>query len=480
MNWGIKLISGVAVAIVALVAFAVVLWWLGQEPNVVLEKNIPGMDKKNANKYALPKQQLKIGEFFVKGDGVPAQGITQSWTRFRGTEFDNICKQQVKLADQWPKDGPKVLWRVKLGEGYAAPVIKNGRVYILDYDEDKKGDALRCLSLANGKEIWRRWYRIKIKRNHGMSRTVPAINERYVVTIGPKCQVMCVKADSGDLLWGLDLEKKFGTKIPLWYTGQCALIENNVAVIAPGGKGILMMGVDCQTGEIVWKTPNRRGLQMSHASIIPMTLAGKRMYVYPALGGMVGVSAEKEDLGTLMWESKAWNRKVIAPSPVDCGNDKIMVTAGYGGGSMLLQIIKKEGKFEVKIIQEIKSNKGLACEQQTPVLLNNKLYAVLPKDAGPLRQQFVCTDPNDLTKILWSSGKTNRYGLGPFIVADNKFYILSNDGTLTMARTGVEKFEELGKAKVLLGHDAWGPIAIAGTRMLLRDSTSMVCIDVGE
>lgn len=476
----IGIISGFIVGIVALAAVGLIFWWALQQPDMVIKKNVPGMDKVNAGKYAVPKKQLKIGEFFVKGDGVPETGIPQSWTRFRGRDFDNICRQQVKLADKWSKEGPKVLWRVKLGEGHAAPVIHQGRVYLLDYDEIKKGDALRCLSLSDGKEIWRRWYRIKIKRNHGMSRTVPAVNDKYVVTIGPKCQVMCVRAESGDFLWGLDLEKKFGTKIPLWYTGQCALLEGNVAVIAPGGKDILMMGVDCETGKILWKTPNPKGYNMSHSSIIPMTLAGKRMYIYSALGGIVGVSAEKDDFGELVWESNAWNRKVIVPSPVLLGNDKIMLTAGYGGGSMLLHIIKKNGKFKAEVVQKIKSNKGLACEQQTPVFYGNRLYSVLPKDAGPLRQQFVCADPNDLTKIIWSSGKTKRYGLGPFIVADNKFYILSDDGILTMARAGADKFEELGKAKVLSGHDSWGPIAIAGTRMLLRDSKNMACIDVGH
>ena len=476
----IRIISGFFCGLAALVAVALIYWLSQQQPDFPIEKSVPGMDKKNAGKYALPKHQVNIGEFFLEGQGVPERDNRFSWPRFRGQDFDNICKQQVKLADKWPENGPEELWRVKLGEGHAAPVINKGRVYLLDYDEDEKADALRCLSLADGKEIWRRWYRIKIKRNHGMSRTIPAVNDQYVVTIGPKCQVMCVRADTGDLLWGLDLEKKFGTKIPLWYTGQCALLEGNIAVIAPGGKDVLMMGIDCATGKTVWQTANPHGWAMSHSSIIPMELAGKRTYVYPALGGIVGISAEKDDLGELLWANGDWNRKVIAPSAVPLGDDKIMVTAGYGGGSMILQITRKNNKFTAEAVQEIKPNKGLACEQQTPVFWNNRLFAVLPKDAGPLRQQFVCADPEDLTEILWSSGKTRRYGLGPFIMADNKFYILSDDGILTMARADTEKFDELAKAKVLPGHDAWGPIAIAGTKMLLRDSKNMVCIDVGE
>ena len=78
------------------------------------------------------------------------------------------------------------------------------------------------------------------------------------------------------------------------------LIDNEEAiVIAPGGKA-LMIGVDCATGKIVWKTPNPDSLRMSHTSIIPMTIQGKKMYVYTALGCMC-VSAEGDDTGKMLW-----------------------------------------------------------------------------------------------------------------------------------------------------------------------------------
>ena len=92
-----------------------------------------------------------------------------------------------------------------------------------DYDEELGEDALRCLSLDDGREIWRRAYRVRVKRNHGMSRTVPALADGVVVTVGPRCHVMAVNAISGELLWGLDLERAYGSETPFWYTGQCPL-----------------------------------------------------------------------------------------------------------------------------------------------------------------------------------------------------------------------------------------------------------------
>ena len=479
-----KIYSLIIILIVALVATAGLRWLLLQGPAVEIKKSVPGMDGRSAMKLTAPKESIEIGSLFksveTEGVGDGKTGQLGEWLRFRGSDFSNIVTQDVRLADHWPEAGPKRLWSIDLGEGHAAAVVSSGRVYLLDYDETTKADLLRCISLASGKEIWQRGYKIHVKRNHGMSRTIPAINTQYVVTIGPRCHVMCVDALSGDFKWGLDLEKDFGTKVPLWYTGQCPVIDNNVAVIAPVGDEILMMGVDCDNGKIVWQTPNVDKWQMSHSSIMLATISGKRMYVYCALGGMVGLSAENDDLGKVLWKTTEWKHKVTAPSPVVMNNGLVMISGGYGAGSMLFKVEKSGSNFTVKALQTVKTIEGVASEQQTPIYYKNHIFSILPKDAGVLRREFVCCKENDLTSIAWSSGKVNRFGLGPYILADKKFYILNDNGVLTMIKASLEKYEQLGQAQVLSGHDAWGPIALVGTKMLLRDSKSMVCIDVGE
>jgi outer membrane protein assembly factor BamB len=134
--------------------------------------------------------------------------------------------------------------------------------------------------------------------------------------------------------------------------------------------------------------------------------------------------------------------------------------------------------FSAESLQTLKPGEGLASEQQTPIFYKGHLFSILPKDAGPLRNQLVCCHPDDLSKIVWSSGKTNRFGLGPYIVADGKFYIISDDGVLTVLRTSTKEYIQLAQAKVLDGVDAWGPLAIVKGMLLARDSHRLVCIDV--
>ncbi|HPO13371.1 MAG TPA: PQQ-binding-like beta-propeller repeat protein [Candidatus Hydrogenedentes bacterium] len=449
-------------------------WWLTQDPTLSLQARLPGTD--GTPPASESKGTVKdLAGTFQQFDGTPAD-LPGAWPRFRGSDFDNICKDSVKLAESWGENGPTVLWKVELGEGHAAPVVLAGRVYLLDYDEKKRADAIRCFSLADGREIWRRSYGISVKRNHGMSRTIPAVTENYLVTIGPRCHVVCLDAVSGAFKWGIDLQKDYGTKEPLWYTGQCPLIDDNKVILAPCGTDVLMMAVDCETGSAVWKTPNTKKWNMSHSSIIPATIAGKKMYVYCAVGGITGVSREAGDAGKTLWQLP-WAAKVIAPSPVPLEDGKIFLTAGYGEGGMMIQVHENNGEFTAEVLYKHGPKDGMACEQQTPIYYDGLLYSIMPKDAGALRCQFVCYRPDGT--LAWSSEQSNRFGLGPYLLADGKFYILNDDGMLTVIKASKDGFEPLGHTQVLHGQDAWGPIALAGDRMLLRDSKQMVCIAAG-
>lgn len=456
------------------VATALLVRWFTYDPAADLDVSLPGKDGRPPG-LAREETDTDLTGVFQQFEGVPSD-LPGAWPRFRGPRYDNICEAGVALADGWGDDGPEVLWSVDLGEGHAGAAVLKGRVYVLDYDEEARADALRCFSLEDGREIWRRSYAVAIKRNHGMSRTVPAVTDRYVVTMGPRCHVVCLDSMTGEFRWGIDLRKEYAATEPLWYTGQCPLVDEGQAIIAAGGPDVLLMAVDCETGEVRWKTPNPKGWGMSHSSIMPMAIAGTRMYVYCALGGVTGVVAEGERAGEALWEAP-WNARVIAPSPVAAGDDRIFLTAGYGNGSIMLKLHERDGGFSPEVLFKKGPTEGLACEQHTPIYRDGLLYAIMPKDAGALKEQFVCYDTEG--SLVWSSGQENRFGLGPFLLADGKFYVLSDDGVLTMLEASREAYVPLGQARVLDGHDAWGPIAIAGDRMLLRDSRKMVCIAAG-
>ncbi len=459
----------------AAIAVSSFLFWFLYNPVKHLTVSVPGMDNRPEGGIET-LEVVNIGEFFERFDS-HSSSLKGKWTQFRGADFDNIYKGNTKLIDGFGNDGARIVWSVELGEGHAAPVIYNGLVYILDYLEDERRDALRCFSLETGKELWQRSYGVHIKRNHGMSRTVPAINDKYLVTIGPRCHVMCVDPNTGDLLWTMDLAREFESEVPLWYTGQCPIIIDDIVVLAPGGTSLLI-GVDCATGEVMWRTPNPDGWKMSHSSVVPMEFKGKKMFAYAALGGICGISAEGDDVGEILWKTTEFSASVVVPSPLILNDGKIFITAGYGAGGMLLQLKPSKNGFNLEVLQNYRPRDGIASEQQTPLFLNGYIYCIQPKDAGSTRNQLVCVKEDDVMNILWTSGRAERFGLGPYMFADGKIFILGDDGTLTIGRANPTGFEMLGSTKVIDGVDSWGPFAIADGFLLMRDSKRMVCIDI--
>lgn len=460
--------------IFVLIAILSILWWQAYNPVADFTTNNPGLDNRGSGSGA--EENIMIGELFERLDE-QSTSLNEEWPRFRGEHFDNIYQSDINLLNKFDQTSPPILWSVELGEGHAGPAIYDGYAYILDYDETQRADLLRCFLLKDGTELWRRGYHVNVKRNHGMSRTVPAITDDFILTIGPRCHVMCVERENGDFLWGIDVEKEYESEVPLWYTGQCPLIDDGIAVIATGGNA-LMIGVDCQSGEIIWKTINPDGWKMSHSSIMPFTFGGKKMYVYAAVGGVVGITANGPDRGSVLWKTAAFNHSVIAPSPVCMPDGKIFLTAGYGAGSMMLQLSENAGEFSVEILQEYKPSEGLACEQQTPVFYKGHLFGILPKDGGTMRNQMVCVHPDDCRKIVWSSGKTTRFGLGPFMVANDQFFLLNEDGTFYSIQPSTSAYRQTDAVKIFDGHDAWAPLAIADGYMLLRDANTMYCINI--
>lgn len=463
------------VPVIILLMIAVITWWLVHNPVSSFTYSVPGMDKRIQGKQ-VTTETISVGEDFTFFKDEPLVPGTR-WNRFRGSDYDNISKERIPLIDSWGSAGPKILWKKAMGEGHAAPAVYDGRVYILDYDERTKSDALRCLSLFNGEELWNRRYKVHLKRNHGLSRTIPAVNEKYVVSIGPRGHIMCVGRLKGELLWGLDLEKEYDTEIPFWYTGQCPLVENDTAIIAVGGKS-LIIGIDCKTGKKVWETPNPKAWKMSHSSLMPMVVNGKKMVVYCAIGGICGISISGSDKGKTLWETSAFSPSVIAPSPLVLDEGKILITAGYGAGSAILQVKENGGSFSVSLLDKFKPAEGIASEQQTPFIYKGHVFGILPKDAGEMRNQFVCYKSGNLKKPVMNSGKTERFGLGPYMVADDKFFILSDDGELTIAKASTSEFKIMSKTRILEGQDSWGPLAITGGYLILRDSKQMICLDI--
>ena len=457
-----KLIPAILIIVGVFLIFSLVN--IDRDP--ALTQRLPGTD---GTPQILPssQQSIKITGKLASFDGVVSD-LTGSWPEFRGPNRDAISPENFSPLLEWPEAGPRQIWQIDVGEGYAGAVVFKGRVYIVDYDRQNQSDLIRCLSLDDGKDIWNYSYPVKVKRNHGMSRTVPVVTDDYLIAIGPKCHVTCLDSDTGEYKWMIDLESEYGTKVPPWYAGQCPLIDNGRLILAPGGEN-LMIALDPLTGNEIWKSENPNNWAMTHSSITPVEFASKRMYVYCGSGGVAGISA---DDGKILWETNEWKIRIATvPTPIVVGEGLIFFSGGYNAGSVMLKLTEKDGQITPDVLFRLDA-KIFGSPQQTPIFYQGHIYGVRPDG------QLVCLDLQG--NILWSSSAAHKFGLGPYVIANGLIYVMNDDGLLSLAKAQSSGFELLTQGQVLGGHDAWGPMAIASGRLILRDLTKMVCLDISK
>jgi outer membrane protein assembly factor BamB len=172
--------------------------------------------------------------------------------------------------------------------------------------------------------------------------------------------------------------------------------------------------------------------------------------------------------GKILWDFDGWTVNTAnVPSPVDCGNGRVFVSGGYNSGAMMLQM--NGSATGVSSLFRLSAN-TFQSHQHTPILYNGHLYGI--KVGGAL----MCLDLKG--NVVWSSAGKAQYGLGPYTLADGMLYVLSEKGLLALVEATPSGYKELSKAQVLSGGDAWAPLALADGKLIARDLTTMVCLDV--
>jgi outer membrane protein assembly factor BamB len=398
------------------------------------------------------------------------------WFQFRGPDRNNISSE-TGLLRSWPASGPKVLWKTHVCEGYAGAAIRDGRVYINDYNAEKKEHLVRCISLADGKDIWQWSYPVEIRPNHGITRTVPAVGQKLVFSLDPKCRFHALDAKTGKLVWEKNLVQEYKTTIPGWYAGQNPLIDGDRVLIATGGDA-LVIAFDQATGKEIWRAPNPGKELMSHSSLMPATIGGVKQILYLTMKNLMGIA---EGDGQLLWSTPFSARIVAVPSPVSIGDGRIFVTSGYEAGSAMYQVEKGTGGFTARKLYALTSTQ-FNSEAQTPILFQNHLFAVSSKSRG----RFTCLDLNG--NAVWQSpvvsgnaDESRTFDLGGFLLADGMFYVLEGKtGMLRLIEANTKEYKEFASAQILNGEDVWGPLALSNGKLIIRDMSQMVCLQVGQ
>jgi outer membrane protein assembly factor BamB len=297
-----------------------------------------------------------------------------------------------------------------------------------------------------------------------------------VFSLDPKCRFHALDAKTGKLVWQKNLVQDYKSTIPGWYAGQNPLLDGDRVVLATGGDA-LVVAFDQATGKEVWRTPNAGNDVMSHVSLMPATIDGVKQYLYLTMNKVVGVAAAD---GRLLWSIPFAAKMAACPSPVSVGDGRIFITSGYEAGSMMIQVKKTASGFAAQKLYDLTSVQ-FNSEVHTPILYQSHLFAVGSKTRG----RFTCLGLDG--KVVWQSpvvsgdaAASRTFDLGAFLFADGMFFVLDGKtGVLRLIEASTRQYKELASAQILSGEDVWGPIALSNRKLVIRDLSQMVCLEVG-
>ncbi|MGB4291349.1 MAG: PQQ-binding-like beta-propeller repeat protein, partial [Bacteroidales bacterium] len=180
--------------------------------------------------------------------------VAQDWPQIFGPNRNNISPQKGLLR-LWPEKGPQVLWSVDVNPGYGGPVVKDGKVYLLDRVEDQK-DVMRCFDFTTGKELWKYEYDAPGRVDHPGSRSVPTADGNYVYSVGHNGDLYCFDVNTHKPVWHKNIMKDFGgEKLPVWAITQSPLIYGDLLIVSYSKDPYAgVVAYNKRNGNLVWQT----------------------------------------------------------------------------------------------------------------------------------------------------------------------------------------------------------------------------------
>src|SRR5688572_27505981 len=84
----------------------------------------------------------------------PAESVGD-WATFLGPDHTGVSRE-TGLLKAWPEKGPPLLWKMELGETYAAPSVVRGAAVLFHRVGDE--EVVECVDPAAGPRLWRHAY----------------------------------------------------------------------------------------------------------------------------------------------------------------------------------------------------------------------------------------------------------------------------------------------------------------------------------
>lgn len=401
---------------------------------------------------------LLLGAFLMAAAAQPAG---EDWPQILGPARNGVYRGPA-LAETWGLQGPRVVWRKPIGQGFSGPVVVQGRLIL--FHRTGNEEIVESLDAKTGRSQWRFAYATSYRDDFGFDegpRAVPVVANGVVYTFGAEGMLHAIDLAKGTRLWSEDTARRFRVRKGFFGAAGTPLVEDGRVLANVGGQDAGVVAFDARTGKVLWTATTD---EASYSSGVAATIGGTRYAIFLTRAGLLGLNPST---GAVQFQRR-WRARIAAsvnaatPLMID---DLIFVSAEYGPGAGVLRV---EGS---KLTELWASDDVLSNHYATSVHHEGHLYGFHG------RQEF---NPSfravelKTGRVRWSE---DRFRAGTVTLAGNRLLILRETGELILAAASPDRFRPLARAQLLPATVRAYP-ALADGLLFARNDDTLLCIDL--
>ena len=403
------------------------------------------------------------------------QAAAEDWPQWRGPGRTGHVSLSSRMPAKLPAE-PKILWHTKIGEGLASPVVASGKVIYLDHQQGK--EIVHAASAESGGAIWEAPLDEAFKDSQGPvgPRCTPMVDEDLVYAQSCRGELQCLSLKDGKRIWRVNYQRDFGSVFigekgqaqgasRHGYDGAPVVDGNRLFALAGSTNGAAIVCFDKRNGKVLWKSQSDAA---AYAPPIIATLKGIKQLVAYTADSLLGVGLEA---GNLLWRlplKTTFARHVTTPVVI---GDSVYV-ASHEFGLIRAKISEAAGKFRA---DKEWTSKEAAFNFASPVAIGKYLYGVGPS------KNLICVD-SDNGHVNWSRDGYFNSAAGKawaaLLVMKENLLMLTDGGQLLLLAPSLSEVQEIGRAQVCGSN--WCYPAYADGKLYLRDARELVCASLFE
>ena len=426
-----------------------IVWRLGKSRTDLLESH--------RQQHAAGAAAFSADELTVRPNDCP---------EYRGVHRNGVVPDPPRLARDWSKTPPKLVWKQPVGGGYAGFVVVGPMLVTIEQRRDQ--EAVVAYDAKTGSQQWLVEYPALFHDTlggHGR-RVTATLADGRLYALGATGVLLCLKPEDGSEIWRQNiLEENHAVNLQ-W--GMCGspLVYDNWVVVNPGDQqppgapaaadSHALLAFDRTTGQLVWAGGHGRA---SYASPMLLELAGKRQLIVFDTPGLAGHDpADGRELWRILWPS---NFDINAAQPLLVAPNRLLISSD--SGAAVIEVAEADGRWTAR---EVWRNNFLKCSYANPLLYEGYVYGL---NKGILTCLEVATG-----KRVWQGG---RYGHGQMLLCGDLLVVLAESGELILVEATPQAHHELGRIQAIEGK-TWNNPAMVGNRIYVRNHIEMAAYDL--